>query len=297
MNSQTLPGSLGCLILLFFFLLTYGFTQTAAAGNTSSDSIRFGILSIAPPARIHARWQPFVDYVSREMGQTVKVVIPRGFKKMKTAVGKGEVDFFYINSRVFYRLKSRGQAVGLLQMQNLEGKVTSRSEIYVRRDSGIKNINELKGKTIAYVSPMGAGGYLAPRAKLMSLGIVSGDKEKEVFTKNLSNSIHQVVLKDVNAGTMCGVNFKLMSKKVDTGELVVIGMSDDYPENVIAARQNIAPLQLKKFQQVVANMPNTEKGRQVLEKMRSMKIIKFIPYDPGIEKITKKLLKQAKLKP
>ncbi len=182
-------------------------------------------------------------------------------------------------------------------MQNLEGKVTSRSEIYVRRDSGIKSINELKGKTIAYVSPMGAGGYLAPRAKLMSQGIVSGDKEKEVFTKNLSTSIHQVILKDVNAGTMCGVNFKLMSKKVDTGELVVIGMSDEYPENVIAARQNIAPLQLKKFQQVVANMPNTEKGRQVLEKMRSMKIIKFIPYDPAIEKITKKLLKQAKLKP
>ncbi len=297
MNSRTLPVPLIYLILLSSSLFAYGVAQTASANSVPSHSMRFGILSIAPPARIHAQWQPFVDYVSREMGQAIKIVIPRGFKKMKIAVKKGEVDFFYINSRVFYRLKSRSQAVGLLQMQNLDGKVTSRSEIYVRRDSGIKSISELRGKTIAYVSPMGAGGYLAPRAKLMSQGIISGDKEKEIFTKNLTNSIHQVVLNDVNAGTMCGVNFKLMSKKVNTGELVVIGMSDEYPENIIAARQNIAPMQLKKFQQVVANMPNTEQGRQVLEKMRDMKIIKFIPYDPVIEKITKKLLKQAKLKP
>ena len=281
--------------ILTISLFTGFFATAQAAQNT--DTIRFGILSIAPPARIYANWQEFTAYISKEMGQPVEIVIPRGFKKMKKAAANGKVDFFYINSRVFYRLKSKKQATGVLQMFNIDGKVTSKSEIYVHRDSGIKDVQELRGKNIAYVSPMGAGGYLAPRAKLMSLGVISGTEVKEVFTKNLSNSIHRVLLKDLNSGTMCGVNFALMSKKMDTGELRVISVSDPYPENVIAARSSLSSKTVKKFQRIVSNMPNTAEGKKILKNMHSMKIIKFIPYDPKIESLTRNLLEQAKLKP
>ena len=279
---------------LLLTILTSSFSSSLYA---ASETIKFGILSIAPPSRIHSQWQPFIEYVSKEIGQPIEIVIPRGFKKMKNEAAKGNVDLFYINSRVFYRLKHNKQAFGVLQMQNLEGNITSHSEIYARHDSGINNLDDLKGKTIAYVSPMGAGGYLAPRAKLMSKGIKSGEVVKEVFTKNLSNSIHKVILGDLNAGTMCGVNFKLMSKRVDSGELVIIDVSDEYPENVIAARSNLSKELTSKFQKIVTNMVNTEKGRKILDKMSDMKITKFLPYDPKVEQLTRDLLKQAKLKP
>lgn len=278
-------------------LILPGFTFSSSTYSTGTDNIRFGILSIAPPSRIHKNWSPFIQYVSNKMGRPIEIVIPRGFKKMRTTAANGEVDFFYINSRVLYRLKSENKADGILQMVNLDDKVTSQSEIYVHRDSGINNVSELKGKTIAYVSPMGAGGYLAPRAKLMSLGISGESEVKEVFTKNLSNSIHQVLLKDLNAGTMCGVNFSLMSKKMDTGELKVIEVSDEYPENVIATRNTLNKSVVTKFQKVIVDMPNTKEGLAILKNMHGMKITKFIPYDPKIESLTKNLLKQAKLKP
>ena len=282
------------LIITIFTLSTFLFSPSSYSKNT--DTLRFGVLSIAPPARIYQQWQPFVEYISQKMQRDIEIVVPRGFKKMKTTAANGEVDFFYINSRVLYRLKSEEKADGVLQMYNLDGKVTSQSEIYVHRDSGINHINQLRGKSIAYVSPMGAGGYLAPRAKLMSLGIESGSEVKEVFTKNLSNSIHRVLLKDLDSGTMCGVNFALMSKKVDTGELKVLEVSDEYPENAIAARRSLDKETIDHFRNIVSSMPHSEEGQRILDKMRSMKIIKFIPYDPKIEELTKNLLKQAKLK-
>ena len=85
---------------------------------------------------------------------------------MKKAISEGEVDFFYINSNVYYRLKQENKASAVAQMQNITGKITSRSEIFVKRGSGLKHIYDLKGKNIAYISPMGAEGYLAPRALL-----------------------------------------------------------------------------------------------------------------------------------
>jgi len=276
------------------FLLLFLLGLQAVLAETPQP-IRFGILSIAPPSRIYRNWQPFADYLADELGRPVNIVVPRGFGKLRDAVEAGEVDFFYANSHVFYRLKQAGKAMGVAQMQNIDGKVTSRSEIFVRHDAGIDDVADLKGRTMAFVSPLGAGGYLAPRAYLEKVGLETGKDVKPVFTRNLSNSIHQVLLGDVDAATMCGVNFKLMSRKLDTRELKVIGYTDVYPENLIAARHGLDPALVMRFRQVVLAMPETEKGRQVLEKMRQMKIQRFLPYDPAIERITRKLLEQGGL--
>ncbi len=277
---------------LFLFLSAFIPTHLFAA----PAELHFGVLSIAPPSRIYKKWQPFVDYVSTQMGRDISIVVPRGFGKMRKAAEKGEVDFFYINSHVFYRLKEEGKAVGVLQMKNIAGKLTSRSEIFVRKDSNIENIDQLKGEDIAYVSPMGAGGYLAPRAYLKTHGVNSGVELKETFTKNLSSSIHKVLLKDNASATMCGVNFDLMSKKMDMGELRIIAVSDPYPENVIAARSSLDAATIEKFKQVVINMKNTPEGKRLLASMYAMKIQEFIAYDPQIEKVTEKLMQQAQLK-
>lgn len=274
---------------LFFFQLSILFPALLQAAP-AQEPIRFGVLSIAPPSRIHAKWQPFVKYVSQQLGREVKIVVPRGFKKMKAAAAAGKVDFFYINSHVFYRLKKAGKAIGVGQMENISGSVTSTSDIFVRNDSDIKNVEQLKGKSIAFVSPMGAGGYLAPRAHMYAKGVKTKNQTKEVFTKNLSNSIHKVLLGEINAGTMCGVNYKLMGKKVDTGELRIIGQSSPYPENVIAARSTMDKTLVNKFKEIVVSMPDSVEGQKVLTLMRSMKIQRFLAYDTKSEALTKKLL-------
>lgn len=281
------------LVVLSLLLLPF----PARSETNTTESVRFGVLSIAPPARILEKWQPFADYLSGKLGQPVEIVVPRGFGRMKEAAAKGQVDFFYINSHVFYRLKQAGHAVGVAQMQNIDGKTTSRSEIFVRSDSGISNISELKGKDIAYISPMGAGGYLAPRAFLHTQGVKSGEEVEETFTKNLSTSIHKVLLKETGAASMCGVNFRLMGQKVDTGELKIIAVSDEYPENLIAARADLDPELVKRFRQVVVTMQDDPEGFGVLTGMTTMKIKRFLPYDPSMEDITRKLLEQAGLKP
>ena len=281
------PASVRRVCLLLLLLATPGW-----AGE-DRGSIRFGVLSIAPPARIHANWQAFVQYLSTELGRPVELVVPRGFGRMKQAVERGDVDFFYVNSYVFYRLKQAGAAVGVAQMRNIDGTTTSRSTIFVRSDSGIDRVEQLQGKRVAFVAPMGAGGYLAPRALLRGRGVTPGPDGGEVFTKNLSSSIHEVLLGEVDAGTMCGVNYELMSRKLDTGELKRIAVSDEYPENLIAARSSLDPATVARFAAVVTGMSGAEAGRAVLAGMRGMKIADFEPYDPAVEAITEKLLRQG----
>jgi len=279
---------------LLLIMLLLGLVHNVSQAEEKAV-IRFGVLSIAQPSRIYAKWQPFADYMSQQMGQPVEIVVPRGFGKMKKTIAAGKVDFFYINSHVFYRLKQDGKAVAVAQMKNIAGKTTSVSEVFVKRGSGINSILDLKGKRIAFVSPMGAGGYLAPRAHLYNSGLNSGVDSKEVFTKNLSNSIHGVLLGDYDAASMCGVNYKLMSKKIETGELQIIAASDEYPENVIGARSGLSKKLIEKFSKILLTMENDPGGVELLGKMQSMKIMSFVEYDDAVENITKNMLEMGHL--
>ncbi len=285
---------------LHFFLLILILPVSLLIGLAQASElspVRFGVLSIAQPARIFAEWTPFVKYLEMKLDRPAVIVVPKGFAKMKQAVANKEVDIFYINSYVFYRLMQDGQALAVGQMQNIAGKVVSQSEIFVRTDSGIASVGELKGKSIAFVSLMGAGGYLAPRAYLKKQGVNVSEEVESIFTNNLSSSLHQVLLGTADAGAMCGVNYSLMAKKIDSGELKVVGVSDDYPENVIAARHDLEPALIKRLTDVILSMAQNERGKQLLDNMHDMKIQSFVPYQEKIEQITQSLLESANLEP
>jgi len=284
---------IGTLILQLGLLLGPPLTHAA---DPAPKPILLGILSTAEPSRIHAEWQPFTDYLSKVIGQPVAVTVPRGFDKLVELIDAGKVDIFYANSYVMYRAKEKGKAAPIAQMMNLNGSVLSRSIVFVRTDSGISQITQLRGEKVAFVSPNGAGGYLSPRAMFYQAGVKTKEETKEQFTQNLSSSVHKVLLGDVKAGTMCGLNFKLMSEKLDTGELKILATSDDYAEDALGANPAMSADLRQRITHALTAMHDSESGRSVLAGMRDLKVLKFVPYDANVtEAVTRKLIREAKM--
>jgi ABC-type phosphate/phosphonate transport system substrate-binding protein len=119
---------------------------------------------------------------------------------------------------------------------------------------------------------------------------------QEEFTDNLPSSIHKVLLGDVKAASMCGLNFKLLSEKLDTGELTTIATSDDYAEDVIGARPGLAPELQQTVMEAILQLDQSEAGRKVIAGMRELKVQKFVPYDAQkSEPVTRHLIEQAKM--
>lgn len=148
---------------------------------------------------------------------------------------------------------------------------------------------------MAFVSPAGAGGYLAPRALFFKEGLNTKKDVKETFTKNLSSSITKVLLGDTAAGTMCGLNYKLMSKKVDTGELKIIASSEDYPENMIGIRPEISKKTREKLSTIILGMNDDSEGKKILDGMKGMKIKSFIKPSEVTLQRTKELISTAEM--
>ncbi len=288
-----------CLALL---VLLAAFGLASAQANPPSDDhtqnpaqpLHFGVLSVAPPARAVAKWTPFAHYLETRLGRPVEVIAPRGFERLTEAIEEGKLDVFYINSHVYYRLKRKGLVKPLAQMVNLNGSTFSRSLFFVRKDAPVDDLHQLEGHRMAYISPLGAGAYLAPRARLREEGIRN---TQEDFTRNFISTIREVQTEPGTVGTLCGVRYSLLGKREDLSNLKVIGESAAYPEHVLAARPDLDDSLSRRISRIVIGMYDDPDGRLVLEPMASMRISHFTTYDPSVEKVTEELFRKAELDP
>lgn len=268
------------------------YAPSGIAGQQDS-AIKMGVITLASPTKTFQQWQPFTEYLSKKLNRKVEIVVPKGFRKIKQSVVNKSVDIFFVNSFIFYQLKQQGKAEALVQMMNIDDSVLSRSVLFVRSDSGIESIKELKGEKVAFVSPVGAGGYLAPRASFYKAGIKTQTQTDEEFTGNLTSTLHKVILGDVKVGTMCSINYKLMGQRINAGELKVIAESEKYPEALFGARSDLSSELKKNIAKIMLNMHKDEEGKKILEPLKALKIKKFVAYDTAIEKFTRELIKTS----
>ena len=127
------------------------------------------------------------------------------------------------------------------------GRTFYHSQIITRKDSGIKDINDLKGKTFAFVDPSSTSGHLFPKAGLIKLGI---DPEKffgrVLFTGSHDANALAVANKRVDAATIADRIFDAAVQKnlVKREDIHVVWSSDPIPESpTVLAQEPLAGTQ------------------------------------------------------
>ena len=255
--------------------------------------LKFGIVSPAKPSRIYADWALFAAYLSKQMHMPVEIVIPKGMGQVQAFAENGDMDVFYINAYTFYRLQEAKVAEPLVQMRNLRGNIMSHGTFLVRADSPVQKIEELRGKTIALISPLGAGSYLAPRAFLNKHGLKIEQDVKVIYTQDLLRAAYMVMLSEVDAVVMCAVSYDIVDSKVELGEMRHIAETDDFAEPIIAMRTGFDAHLAERLREVLLHMAETPDGKRALAPLEDMKVSSFIPYDPAAEEMTRVLIEEG----
>lgn len=266
-------------------------TWTTAVLAKTTDAISFAVLMPAPAKKIHAEWKPLISYLSAKLNKPIKIITPKGLDQAKEALASA--DFVYANSYLYNLLKQTKSITPIAQMRNTDNSIYSRGRFLVKNSSNITKVEDLKGKKVALISPLGAGAYLAPKAYLNQRG-VDIDKDVDViFTKNLKKAAYMVLLGEADTAVMCDVSYGILSKKIDTGDLKFMDKTEDFPEALVFTPHNNENPLVKAFQKVLLEK-NPDKD-SALKSLNGMKIGNFIAYDPVVEKRISELKKAAYL--
>lgn len=106
----------------------------------------FAVVPQGPPEVMHRNWLPFIDLLSRDTGLVLNLKVYEKMNDFEEDLKEGSVDFAYMNPvQEVMAWNARGY-IPLVRSKNLISGC-----IFVRKDSGIKELNDLEGKEIALI--------------------------------------------------------------------------------------------------------------------------------------------------
>lgn len=228
----------GLLSLSLAAMLIASFASTAFAGD-----VFLGILPRLHPTELKEMFTPLAEYLSRETGEKVSLMIPKDFDAFKAAVEAGQMDYAFANPLIYVQLKKKIQAIDALALaEEAKGGAKFRGIFITRTDSGLSNVSSLKGKKLIFVDEDSAAGYIFQVLSLKKEGI---DIKKDVtvlpFAKKHDNVTLTVFRKDADAGGIREGDLDKMKDIVDLSQIKILGYTDYYPNWPIFATQKANP--------------------------------------------------------
>lgn len=243
-----------CLIRLFGGLALLGASYLTQAANYT-----LAVVPQASPAETYRRWAPFAEQLQRATGQHLQLRVYRTFDEFETDLVNGRADFAYMNP---YHFLMARKAQGYLPLVRDGSRLLS-GQLLVRRDSPLKSVKELNGKTIAFPDPNAFAASLYMRALLQ-------EKAKIRFTPSYfgthSNVYRHVILGDVAAGA--GVNVTLARERAEIrDELRVLYETPGTAPHPLCAHPRIPADLREAVTRAVLELGKNDNGRTLLKRI------------------------------
>jgi phosphonate transport system substrate-binding protein len=153
--------------------------------------LTFAVVPAENASGVSDRYTPFTAYLSKELGVPVKLRIANDYAAVIEGQRAGNIQIAHYGPASYATAYMTGvKTEPFVTNRNNEGAVGYYSVIYVKADSPYKTIQDLKGKSIAFVDPNSTSGYNAPRFFLHKAGIdVDTFFGKSVITGSHENGV------------------------------------------------------------------------------------------------------------
>jgi len=268
--------------LLSLFILsvngdrTIGFSQGFAA-NAKNDVFVLGIFPRRNTKVTINLFQPLANYLSKKLGKRVVINTSRNFASFWKGVMENRYDLVHYN-QYHYVISHEKSQYSVIAKNEEFGEDTIAGSILVRKDSGIKNIRDLKGKTISFGGgPKAMQSYITPLYYLRRAGIDEGDYGK-YFAKNPPNAIMSVYFKQSDAAGSGDkvLDLPMVSEVIEKDELMFLVRGEQLPHLPWAVSPTVPDDLRFKIQTILTELNKSEEGKLVLERAKLTGINKAV---------------------
>lgn len=218
-----------------------------------------------PAVTLHKNWRPLVEQLSKETGVKIELKLYDKISTFLADAQSGQVDFLYAPPNMFYLAYQKQKYIPLVRSSHM-----IRGQVFVRKDSPYTKVNELKGKTIAFVGPKNVCSVITRHSMLTGQGAIDYNVSFSGSTINVAKSV--------------------LVGKADAGATLDTSMMYDLPEmrkefRVILETERLAPHPFsahprvpKQLQEGVTaallRMDESDQGRKILDAVKLNKPIR-----------------------
>jgi len=240
-------------------------------------SLTIGLLPEMNVFKQKQRFDPLAAYLSEHMGIEVKLTILSRYGNIIERIKEEAIDGAFLGSFTGALAISQLGVEPLARPINMDGTSTYFGYIFVKKDSNIKTVADMKGKTLALVERATTAGYIFPLAWLKRQGIDDIDSyfSDYFFTGSHDAAIDAVLNNKADVGAAKNTIYERMQELYPriTNELVILASSPRVPSNGLCVRKNLAAQDKEKLKDLLLNLHQTPEGLEVLRKLGAKRFV------------------------
>lgn len=179
---------------------------------------------------MHARWWPFVEQLSRDAGTVFELKLYDSMDSFESDVIAGKPDFVYLHSAQMVGAKI---AQGYLPLIRNSRPVAG--SFVVRKDSPVRSLRDLDGKTVAFVGRKNLCRTLLDHV-LVDEEHISVDS---IYTGTPGNMVKHVILSKADAGGALDVNLDKLPQSA-RDQIRIIYTTPKIAPHALAAHPRVA---------------------------------------------------------
>lgn len=214
-----------------------------------------------------ANSQAMMDMLSKALGMPVRPFVAADYNGVIEALRSKRLDVAYLGpfSYVLGATVAEIEAFAVAETKKA-GRTFYYSQIVAHKDSGIRTVKDLKGRTFAFVDPSSTSGHLFPKAGLIKAGFdPDRDFGRVIFSGSHDSSAIAVQNRKVEAAAIAD---RILDAAVTKGlvkreDLVEVWKSEPIPESPTVWRKDLGADLKKRVQEAflqVKDIPWSDQG-------------------------------------
>ena len=247
----------------------------------SEDALVMGVFPRRNAVSTARLFKPLATYLSHELGRSVRLVTTKNFADFWTGVRQQKYDLVHYNQ--YHYIKS-DDLYDVIVCNEEFGRRMISGAIYVRQNSDIQRLSDLKGKKIVFGGGKKAMmSYIVPRYLLQEAGLGLADFTLD-FANNPPNALISVFYQQADAAGAGDVviNLPVVRKTIDTSKVRYLARSEALFHLPWAVKRTLPVVLRQRIQSLLLNLDDQNRGREILKmaKLTRFNLAEDRDYDP-----------------
>ncbi|OGS92036.1 MAG: phosphonate ABC transporter substrate-binding protein [Gallionellales bacterium GWA2_60_18] len=233
------------------------------------DSVREYVVGIHPlhnPKRLFEVYGPIVEYLDANIPEaSFRLEASRNYEEFDKKLYSGHFDFAMPNPYQTVRSLKYGYRV----FGKMGDDENFRGIILIRKDSGIREVTDLKGKKVSYPSAIALAATMMPQYYLHTHGLDVNRDIENLYVGSQESSIMNVLRGHVAAGATWPVPWITFQQEHPdlAAQLEVKWQTGTLPNNGWVVRNDVPPQLADKFGALLFGLKESAQGREMLARL------------------------------
>lgn len=262
MNNNNKSSCRVASVWLLLLVSAFGLVISPAL-RAAEDPLVVGIFPRRNATQTVRLFQPLVSHLESRLQRQIQLVTAKDFPSFWQGIENGSFDLVHYNQYHYIKSSDRYQVIA----HNKEfGRSTVAGALYVRKDSGITSVEQLRGQQVVFGGGEDAMmSYILPRYLLQQAGL-GPDDYKARFASNPPNVLLALYYQQTDAGGGGDIlkDIPLVKNQIDTEQLVHLATTEQLLHLPWAVKRGMPEALKLAIQRELVALEQSESGRALL---------------------------------